>query len=74
MAAHYEGQRKTLDSLQKAAASLAETLDRKLPVLQSAGTTRLRDTGLVGVITGRVCLLPRPRFEAGHFEILKHKP
>ena len=61
MAAHYESQRKALDSLQKAATSLAETLDRKLPVLQSAGTTRLKDTGLVGVITGRVCFLPRAR-------------
>ena len=59
MAAHYESQRKALDNLQKAAASLAETLDRKLPTLQNAGTTRLRDTGLVGVVTGRVCFLPR---------------
>lgn len=54
MAANYENQRKALDNLQKVLAYLGETLDQKLPALESSNTTRLKGSGLVEVVSGRV--------------------
>jgi len=54
MANQYEGQRKAFDSLHKAALSLAESLGRSMPHLDSGGTTRLRAEGTVGVLGGKV--------------------
>lgn len=54
MSTAYEKQRKAYEALQRAVASLADTLDRGMPELPEPGTvTRTKDGGIV-VLTGRV--------------------
>ena len=54
MSAAYEKQRKAYEALQRAVASLADTLEKAMPDLpEPSSVTRTRDGGIV-VLTGRV--------------------
>jgi len=54
MSASYERQRKAYEALQRAVASLADTLEKSMPDLpEPSSVTRTRDGGIV-VLTGRV--------------------
>jgi hypothetical protein len=54
MSASYERQRKTYEALQRAVASLADTLEKSMPDLpEPSSVTRTRDGGII-VLTGRV--------------------
>ncbi len=61
MAAAYEKQRKGFESLQRLAASLAESLNRPLPQLQEA-TTRLTSEGGVTLVTRQASLISHNGF------------
>jgi hypothetical protein len=53
MSAAYERQRKTYEALQRAVASLADTMEKSMPDLpEPSSVTRTRDGGIV--LTGRV--------------------
>ncbi len=54
MSASYERQRKTYEALQRAVASLADTLEKSMPDLpEPSSVTRTRDGSII-VLTGRV--------------------
>ncbi len=56
MSASYERQRKTYEALQRAVASLADTMEKSMPDLpEPSSVTRTRDGGIV-VLTGRVSI------------------